>query len=212
MRRPFTAAALALTLALPACDWVKVERTPRQFYTQRDPARLDPQDDGRELRARLRNFADEMAQGRRNRALTALNPSEDVLVIGAMEGDGVARIGVRGLAAALDSAGIATPAVARTPDLRVEVASRATAGWFSAPIQFLMLGDSTPPRWLRVSGVFAQQGGEWKLVEIHLSRPYTAPAGTAPDSAAADSARGDSSDSSGSSTARPARGSSPERE
>lgn len=187
MRLPLAAAA-ALGLALSACDFVKVERTPRTFYTQREPARVDPQEDARELRARLRNFADELSHGNTARALTALNPSDDVLVIGAMEGDGVARMGVRGLATAIDSAGVPVPSVARLPDLRVQVASRETTGWFSAPIQFLTLATPAPPQWLRATGVFARQQGEWRLVEIHLSRPSAAPA----DSAAADSARRDS--------------------
>ena len=185
--RPSAAAAAVLLLALQACDWVKVERTPSQFYNQRDPARVDQRDDSRELRARVRNFADEMARGNRDRALTALNPGEGVLVIGPAEGIGVAQIGVAGLAAALDSAGITTPAVARTPDLRVEVALRERTGWFSAPIQFMTLRSAAPAQWLRVSGVFAQQRGEWKLVKIHLSRPWAPPAPA--DSAANDSAR-----------------------
>ena len=189
MRRP-SPAVLAALLALSACDWVKVERTPPQFYNQRDPARVDQRDDARELRARVRNFADELARGNRDRALTALNPSEGVLVIGSKVGSGVAQIGVRGLAAALDSTSIPTPAVARTPDLRVEVGLRESTGWFSAPIQFMTLAPGSRPQWLRVSGVFAQQKGEWKLVEIHLSRPWAAPDTTRADSARRDSSAG----------------------
>jgi len=182
-------AALSLLLALQACDWVKVERTPSSFYTQRDPARVDQRDDSRELRARVRNFADEMAGGHPDRALTALNPGEGVVVIGPREGIGVAQIGVAGLAAALDSAGITTPAVARVPDLRVEVALRERTGWFSAPIQFMTMRSAS--QWLRVSGVFAQQRGEWQLVEIHLSRPFASPAPAPADTAASDSAAND---------------------
>lgn len=184
-------AAVALLATLSACDLVKVERTPRQFYTQRDPAAVASQEDAQELRARLRNFADELSHGNRGRALTALNPSDEVLVIGAMEGNGVARIGMLGLAAALDSAGIPVPTVARAPDLRVQLATRETA-WFSAPIQFLSTSGTEPPRWLRVSGVFAQQQGEWRLVQIHLSRAWTAAFDSIPaDTASADSARRD---------------------
>jgi hypothetical protein len=186
VRRP-SPAALAVLLVLPACDWVKVDHTPSQFYTQRDPARVDQRDDSRELRARVRNFADELARGHRDQAVNALNPSEGVLVIGSEQGSGVAALGVGGLAEALDSAAIPTPAVARLPDLRVEVGLRESTGWFSAPIQFMTLTAGAAPQWLRVSGVFAQQKGEWKLVEIHLSRPWAPPA-----TAGADSARGDS--------------------
>lgn len=195
MRRSQLAAA-ALLATLSACDLVKVERTPRQFYTQRDPAAVASQEDTRELRARIRNFADELSHGNRGPALTALNPSDEVLVIGAMEGQGVARIGARGLAAALDSAGIPVPTVARAPDLRVQVASRESTAWFSAPIQFLSTSGAQPPRWLRVSGVFAQQQGEWRLVQIHVSRAWTAAFDSIPaDTAVADSARRDSASS-----------------
>lgn len=188
MRRLFPAAAAALTLALGACDLVKVERTPRGFYTQRDPARIDQQDAANEIRARVRNFADELARGNRSRALASINPTEDVLVIGSDASGGVARIGPRGLADALDSIALATPAVARTPDLRVQVGLREQTGWFSTPIEFMSAdGAAGKAEWLRASGVFSQQNGEWRLVQIHLSRPFAAP-----DSASADSTRADS--------------------
>ncbi|HEX6748402.1 MAG TPA: nuclear transport factor 2 family protein [Longimicrobium sp.] len=186
MRRLFPAAAAAL-LSLAACDLVKVERTPRGFYTQRDPARIDQQEAASEIRARVRNFAEELGRGNRTRAITAINPTEDVLVIGSDASGGVARIGVRGLAEALDSVAVPAPSVARTPDLRVEVGLREQTGWFSTPIQFIAPGAAGPEQWLRASGVFSQDRGDWKLVQIHLSRPWVAP-----DTTRADSARGDS--------------------
>lgn len=186
VRHPYPALAAAALLALSACDLVKVERTPRGFYTQRDPARIDQQDAASEVRARVRNFADELARGNRGRALSALNPTEDVLVIGADQGDGVARIGPRGLAQALDSIVVPAPAVARTTDLRVQVGLHENTGWFSTPIAFLPVRPGTPTEWLRASGVYAQDRGEWKLVQLHLSRPFIAP-----DSAGADTTRAD---------------------
>jgi len=188
VRHPFQALAAAALLALAACDLVKVERTPRGFYTQRDPARIDQQDAASELRARVRNFADELGRGNRGRAVSALNPTEDVLVMGAAASDGVARIGISGLAQALDSLGIATPAVGRPADLRVQVGLRETTGWFSTPIQLMSVTGAQPPQWVRASGVYTHDRGEWKLVQIHLSRPYLAP-----DTARADSARADTS-------------------
>lgn len=189
VRRPFTAAAAALLVALAACDLVKVERTPRGFYTQRDPARIDQQEAASEIRARVRNFAEELGRGNRGRAITAINPTEDVLVIGSDASGGVARIGPRGLAEALDSIAVAAPTVARTPDLRVEVGLREQTGWFSTPIQFMTPGGAAPDQWLRASGVFSQDRGDWKLVQIHLSRPYVAPDTTRADSARGDTAR-----------------------
>jgi hypothetical protein len=183
-------------VVLAACDLVKVERTPRGFYTQRDPARIDQQEAASEIRARVRNFAEELGRGNRSRAMTAINPTEDVLVIGSDAAGGVARIGVRGLAEALDSIAVAAPAVARTPDLRVEVGLREQTGWFSTPIQFMAAGSAEPEQWLRASGVFSQDRGDWKLVQIHLSRPFVAP-----DTARADSTRRDTADRA---TSRPA--------
>lgn len=193
MRHSFTALAAAALVALSACDLVKVERTPRGFYTQRDPGRIDQQDAANELRARVRNFADELGQGDRNRALIALNPTEDVLVMGSGMSDGVARIGRGGLAQALDSLDMVTPAFARTTDLRVQVGLRETTGWFSTPIQFMPLGGTREPQWLRASGVYAQDRGEWKLVQIHLSRPHVVADTLQADSARADTVRRDSS-------------------
>jgi hypothetical protein len=189
VRRLFTTAAAALLATLAACDFVKVERTPRSFYTQRDPARIDQQEAASEIRARVRNFAEELGRGNRSRALTAINPTEDVLVIGSDASGGVARIGTRGLAEALDSIPLPGPAVARTPDLRVEVGLREQTGWFSTPIQFVGAGPATPDQWLRASGVFSQDRGEWKLVQIHLSRPFVQPDTTRADTARRDSAR-----------------------
>ncbi|HEU4561950.1 MAG TPA: nuclear transport factor 2 family protein [Longimicrobium sp.] len=187
MRHSFPVLAAAALVALSACDLVKVERTPRGFYTQRDPGRIDQQDAASELRARVRNFADELGQGDRGRAIAALNPTEDVLVMGSGISDGVGRIGRRALALALDSLGVATPANAQTTDLRVQVGLRESTGWFSTPIRFIPNGGTREPEWLRASGVYAQDRGEWKLVQIHLSRPHVVP-----DTARADSARRDS--------------------
>jgi hypothetical protein len=191
VRRPFPAAAAALLVALAGCDFVKVERTPRSFYTQRDPARIDQQSAASEIRARVRNFAEELGRGNRARAMTAINPTEDVLVIGSDASGGVARIGVRGLAEALDSVPVPAPAVARTPDLRVEVGLREQTGWFSTPIQFIGAGSAAPDQWLRLSGVYSQDRGDWKLVQIHISRAYVAPDTTRADSARRDGTRRD---------------------
>jgi hypothetical protein len=179
-----------LVAALPALGGCRVERTPREFYTQRDPAQVDQRDDDKEIRARVRNFAVELASGNRGRALTALNPADEVLVIGADGSGGVSRIGIRGLAEALDSLTLPTRAVARTADLRVEVGLRESTGWFSTPIEFLTMGSAdSAPRWLRASGIYKQDRGEWKLVQLHLSRPFVAPDTTRADSASTDSAR-----------------------
>jgi hypothetical protein len=187
VRRLFLPLLAAALPTLAGCDLARVERTPREFYTQRDPAQVDQREDDKEIRARVRNFAEQLAGGNRGRALSALNPAEDVLVIGADGSGGVSRIGIRGLADALDSLELPAGAVARTPDLRVQVGLRESTGWFSTPIEFIDAG--TPfeaPHSLRASGIYKQDRGEWRLVQLHLSRPYVAPDTTRADSAARD--------------------------
>lgn len=175
-----TLLAFAALLSLAAC---KVERTPREFYTQRDPAVVDQKEAAGEIRARVRSFAEELGRGDRAGAVEALLPQEGVLVIGVDAHDGVARLGPAGLAQALDSVELPVPSVARTPDLQVQVGLRDGTGSFSTPIE-LMPASGGDPVSLRASGVFAQQGGQWRLTQIHLSRPWTRP-----DTAAAE--RGD---------------------
>lgn len=186
MRHTLLASAALLSLA--AC---KVERTPREFYTQRDPAVVDQKEAAGEIRARVRSFAEELGRGDRAGAAEALLPQEGVLVIGVDAHDGVTRIGPAGLAQALDSVELPVPSVARTPDLQVQVGLRDGTGSFSTPIE-LMPASGGDPVALRASGVFAQQGGQWRLVQIHLSRPWTRPDTAAVRGDTAHHARGDS--------------------
>jgi hypothetical protein len=81
--------------------------------------------------------------------------------------------------------------VARTPDLRVESGTREGAlGWFATHLEVLpVVGAGGEPQWLRVSGVFARREGEWRLLQLHLSRAEP-PASARADTTAADTADG----------------------
>ncbi len=184
---------LAALLVLPALAACKVERTPPALLTHRDPAVVEAQEDARELRARVLNFAVELSRGDRQEAVQVLVPHPMVYVFGTGAHGGLVGIGPNDLAAAVEEmrAGAAGPSLFRTPDLRVE--SDGDLGWFSTHVERI----GTVPERMRMSGVFAREEGAWRLVQLHLSRPFTEPRPEppaprpSPDSAAdADSAAG----------------------
>lgn len=181
-------AAAACLLALSAC---KVERTPRDFYTERDPGVVEQQESAGEIRGRVRSFAESLGRGDRADAVEALAPVDLAQVIGADVNSNLTRIGPAGLRSALDSMALPGPSVARTPDLAVQVGLREGMGWFSTHVE-LLPASARPPVRLRLTGVFTRDRGEWRLAQMHLSRPWTPPAPADPadaDTTAADSAR-----------------------
>ncbi len=85
--------------------------------------------------------------------------------------EGRPRFGAEGVAAGL--AEIAAPAgtFARMPDLRVQTDSREQMAWFATHLELFPLGGVTgEPERLRMSGVFRKLEGEWRMVNLHLSR------------------------------------------
>ena len=195
MHRPLTTAALlALTLAACGDAPVRVERTPREFYTQRDPSLVERREGADEIRARVRNFAEGLARGDRPFAAAALGPNELTEVIGTDANGGVLRRGPEGLVIALALVPVPSPAVARTPDLEVDVSSRGLVGWFTTHLELLPVGGPLQDAvQMRATGVFQRDRGEWRLAQIHLSEPVAVPRrrpgadATSPDSAAPDS-------------------------
>jgi hypothetical protein len=176
-RAPALAAAL---LALSAC---RVERTPDEYLNPRNPAQVESRDEENELTARVGAFGEALSRGAQADAVAALGPTAEAHVIGIGFNDGRPRFGPLGLAAALADLQLPTDAVARTPDLRVEADGRGVA-WFATHIEvFPVVGAGGQPQRLRVSGVFNEREGEWRLVQLHLSRAEMPPPATPrPDS------------------------------
>ena len=176
-RAPALAAAL---LALSAC---RVERTPDEYLNPRNPAQVESRDEENELAARVGAFGQALARGAQAEAVAALGPTAEAHVIGIGFNDGRPRFGARGLAAAVADLQLPTDAVARTPDLRVEADGRGVA-WFATHVEVLpVVGAGGQPQRLRVSGVFNEREGEWRLVQLHLSRAEMPPPATPrPDS------------------------------
>jgi hypothetical protein len=177
-----TALAAAL-LALAAC---RVDRTPDEYLNPRDPAQVEGRETENEIASRVGAFGDALARGNQADAVGALMPSPDSHVMGTGANEGRPRFGPLGLAAALRDLELPRGAVARTPDLRVEADGREGMAWFGTHLEILpVVGAAAQAQRLRVSGVFTRREGEWRLVQIHLSRaevpPPTLPR---PDSAA----------------------------
>lgn len=170
MRRLLIAATLPL---LAAC---KVERTPPEYLTQRDPALVERQESAGELASKVRAFTDALGRGDGPAALRAVEPDPLVWVFGPGAGGGVVRVGPNGLLAAFQEAAEGGPTVMRAPDLRVEAGN--DVAWFATHLE--RLGEA--PERMRLSGVFERHEGAWRLVQLHLSRPAAEPepAATAP--------------------------------
>lgn len=190
-----TVSVAAALLALAACS---VERTPQEFLDPRDPAAVERRESEEELAARVGAFREALARGNRADALAALAPSSDAHVMGVQFNDGRPRFGPQGIADALATLRLPTGAVARTPDLRVQAATREGGlGWFATHLELLpVVGAGGEPQWLRVSGVFLRREGEWRLLELHLSKaeaPAPADSAAAGDTAEAAATARDSS-------------------
>jgi SnoaL-like domain len=182
-RVPAVAAAL---LALAAC---KVDRTPQEYLDPRDPAAVERRESENEIAARVGAFREALGRGNRADAVAALVPAPDAVVMGVDFNEGRPRFGPLGLAAALEDLALPSGAIARTPDLRVEAGTREGGlGWFSTHLEVLpVVGASSEPQWVRMSGVVSRHEGTWRLLQIHFSRgdlPLR-PTPARPDSAAA---------------------------
>jgi hypothetical protein len=175
---------VAALLLLAAC---KVERTPDDVLNPRDPSQVERRDAEQDIAARLGAFLQAANRGNPRDAVEALLPLGDAHVIGVDGNDGHPRFGADGLAAALREITIPPNAIARTPDLRVQADPRQGLAWFAGHVEWFPAAEGQP-RLLRMSGVFGRREGDWRLVEIHFSRPEARPAPAARDSAGADSA------------------------
>ncbi|HEX2094292.1 MAG TPA: nuclear transport factor 2 family protein [Longimicrobiaceae bacterium] len=161
--------ALSATLLLTAC---KIEPTPRQFYSQRNPAATERQISIEELRDRVAAIGPALDRRDPRGAVFALAPAPDAYVIG--PGGGSPAVGPEGMAAALQAMMDTVPADFVVGDVRVTLEPRARTGWFTTAIR-VQRRDSASWDTLHLSGVYQRIRGEWLLVQAHLSRPFMAP-------------------------------------
>ncbi len=177
--------ALSATMLLAAC---KIERTPRQFYSQRDPAAAERELFAAELTDRVAAMGPALDRGDAGGAVFALSPAPDAYVIG--PGGGTPALGPEGLAEVLRAVRDTAPAAVRLDGVRVSFGPRAQTAWVAAGVEVTPTGPGAAgaaPDTLRFTGVYQRVRGEWLLMQAHLSRRFTPPA--PPEPSPADSAR-----------------------
>jgi hypothetical protein len=174
--------ALAGLLAVSAC---RIERTPPEFLEERDPATSEVQQRVGEIRARLALSAQTLARGNLLGATSLLRPARLLVLI---PPDAPAKA---------DGAAAVYPLLARLlpPDsargrlerLEVNVAPNGSVAWFAGELHAVRRSDGSPwgEPW-RVSGVYLLEGGEWELVQLHVSRRVLTSQNPPPDSTAAE--------------------------
>jgi hypothetical protein len=174
--------ALSALLLLSAC---KVERTPRQYLSGREPAEAERQNAEGEIRARVSALGQALENGDEAGALLALAPAAEVYAIGPT--GSASLVGPEGVQEMVREMVREAPAVTEMADLRVTMGPRARVGWFVAVVRVQRADTAgAGDDYLRMSGVYLRSEGEWRLVQAHLSRPPTPPA--PPPSPPADSA------------------------
>ncbi len=181
----FLRVGMSATLLLAAC---KIEQTPRQYYSQRNPASVERETAAGELHARVSAVGAALDRGDVGGAVAALAPAPDAYVIGPDGGNPA--VGPDGLAGILRSLADTVPVSVRARDVRVTLGARAETAWFAAALE--VTPEGTPPASapLSLSGVYRRQRGAWLLVQAHLSRPFTPPAAPPPPSPADSAAPG----------------------
>jgi len=176
----FLGPALGATLLLSAC---KIERTPREQLSQREPAATERRLAEEELRDRVGALAQAVGRGDHDAALLALAPAADLYLQG--PDDGPPAVGPEGAAAVVRALiGEEAPEVA-VEDVRVTLGPRARVAWVAATMDVRGEGEAER-RPLRMTGVYLRVRGAWVLSQGHLSRPATGP--EAPQPLPADSA------------------------
>ena len=160
--------ALALLLATSAC---RVERTPPQYFDHQTTIEAEREAAAGEIRDRLLAMGQALDRGNATEALIALSPSVDASIIGPTEGMMIS--GSDRISALLDSLLASTEVSAEVRDVQVHIAARANVGWFRADLD--LPGHTPGDRPLRMTGVYVRDAGLWKLVQAHLSLPFTLP-------------------------------------
>lgn len=152
----------AALLAVASCT---IERTPAEYLDPPDPVVVERRAASEELRDRVLAMGQQLGRGDVPDALAALNPAPGAFWVGLV--DGASSAGDGQVAAALQQF-VSGPVALQVRDVRVTIGSQGRIAWVAA--FFDAAGSDRPePSVLRLTGVYAEEGGEWQLVQAHLS-------------------------------------------
>lgn len=177
---------MVFLLAAAGC---RVERTPPQYFDHQNTIEAERDAAAAELRDRVLAMGQALNRGNSTEALIALSPAPDVYLIGPEQG-----MVVRGsdqVGATLESLLASQDVSAEVRDVEVGIAPGANVGWFRA--ELVLPGHTPDGEPLRMTGVYLRDAGIWKLVQAHISLPFTpqpADSASSPPASAADSGAG----------------------
>lgn len=176
-----TLGSFLLTGSLALLGGCRVEQTPAEFIDHEDSIETERAAASAEVRDRVLAFGAAVARGSPAEALIALQPQEDVRVIGPEEEMDVEGVGaVRALILRLAG----TPTAVRVRDVSVQTGPAANIAWFSVLIE---APGSTPEQSLyRATGIYLRDAGLWELVQLHVAGPITAEPPSSPPEPGAD--------------------------
>lgn len=175
MRR-FWRPLLLLALALGGC---RIEPTPAEYIDLIEVPEDDLAATQGELRDRLRSTASALQRRDLADLLTALTPVENVIGFGPSVGDPITDPTTLGFRLSEMTAGREV----QMTELTIEVGPRNDVAWFRTA--YAVDSETEEPYDVRFSGVFLRQGGDWRLVQAHVSTPLN-PELPLPEEAAAD--------------------------
>lgn len=164
MRR-FSAVCVPLLILLAGC---RVEQTPAEYIDVLEIPSDDVTAVEDEIGDRLRSTAPALQRRSVNDLLSALAPANDL--VGWGWGADQPLTDGTSLAVALSEVVGGRPV--RIEDVTVRTGPRNVTAWFLATYE---AGSGEDAVQLRFSGVFLRLGVEWRLVQAHISRPFTPP-------------------------------------
>jgi hypothetical protein len=152
--------SVAFTAAL--LGGCKIEQTPSEFIDHRDTSLSEQQAAEEELRARLLSAGNALRREDADQAMDSLSPAGELFVYG-LTGSGE---GPGELRAILSN--VAEGRALVMEDLDVVIGPRNQVAWFRTELH------GGPERTVvRFSGVFMRLEGEWRLLQGHLSQPFS---------------------------------------
>jgi len=146
-----------------------IDQTPSRYIDHQQTPEEEISRSRDELVSRIRSTAPALRSRRLENVLTALNPDEGIVVI--MPDSEVPLWGPEQFGEGLERANFTPPVT--IGDLEVTVGPRNASAWFHGDYRVASGGEAE--RMIRLSGVFLRRGGEWWLVQLHLSEPVSSP-------------------------------------
>jgi hypothetical protein len=177
--RRFSRSLLLAGLALAGC---RIEQTPQRYIDHQETPAEEIRASVHELRQRLLSVSAALQRGDPAEVGAALRPHEEAYVFGPA---GQELRSARDIAQALQA--VHAEGGLRVDEVAVDVGPRNNVAWFRAKY----VAPAEPgAEAVRFSGVFVRQGGEWRLIQGHLSGGISQPPPPPPPEATVDTAAG----------------------